>query len=550
MTKRKANSDIVSFLRNFDIAEYQEKARWLDRRFILHVGPTNSGKTYDALQALKKAGTGVYLGPLRLLALEMYDTLNAAGALCELLTGEEFIRVPGAQLTASTIELCDYRKRYDVAVIDEAQMIADPHRGGNWTKAIFLVDAAEVHICLSPDAEELICRILDGFDGQYEIRRHERLAPLVYAGQMESMSEVEDGDAVIVFSRRSVLATAGELQQLGKKASVIYGALPPASRREEVRKFASGENTVVVSTDAIGMGISLPIRRIIFREMTKFDGEDDRTLNGSEIRQIAGRAGRYGIYDQGEVLTMAKPEVVEEALKETGRPLQVVTIPFPKEAVDTGFTFWRLFDEWQNLPHVPGFSREDMSEAMFLLKELGDRIARQLPRELLYELITCPVDIKNERLVLYWLESCLAIGVGAEPEVPMFDTDTLEGCELQYKALDVRHQLLRRIGIEDPRMEEKLELCEKINQLLLEDKRNLRRRCPRCGRSLPADWPYGICDRCYGGHRRRRGGNDRHPGKGGSGKSGSGQGSSGKGGSSSKDGKRKRRKNPRRRRRR
>lgn len=532
---RRANSDIVTFLQNFDIAEYQEKARWLDRRFVLHVGPTNSGKTYDALQALKKAKIGVYLGPLRLLALEMFDTLNAAGALCELLTGEEFIRVPGAQLTASTIELCDYRKRYDVAVIDEAQMIADPHRGGNWTKTIFLVDAAEVHICLSPDAEQLICRIIEGFDGQYEIQRHERLAPLVYTGRMESMNEVKDGDAVIVFSRRSVLQTAGELQQMGKKASVIYGALLPASRREEVRKFASGENTVVVSTDAIGMGISLPIRRIIFREVTKFDGEDDRILNGSEIRQIAGRAGRYGIYDRGEVLAMEKPETVEEALRRTGRPLQVVTIPFPKEAVDTDFTFWRLFDEWQRLPGVSGFSREDMTEAMFLLKELGEKIARQLPRQLLYELITCPMDIKNERLVLYWLESVIAISVGAEPEVPIFDTDTLEGCELQYKALDVRHQLLRRIGIEDPRMEEKQELCDKINQFLLEDKRTLRRRCSRCGRSLPADWPWGICDRCYGGHRRKRG-----SGQGGfSGKRGSGQG-----------GKRNKRRNSRRRRRR
>ena len=97
--------DIDSFLRKFDIDEYRQKARWLDRRFILHVGPTNSGKTYDAIQALRKAGTGVYLGPLRLLALEMFDTLNSYGALCELLTGEEFIRVPGAQITASTIEL-------------------------------------------------------------------------------------------------------------------------------------------------------------------------------------------------------------------------------------------------------------------------------------------------------------------------------------------------------------------------------------------------------------------------------------------------------------
>ena len=143
---KKFKRDMRSFLKEFDIEQYLERAKSMDRRFILHVGPTNSGKTYDALQALKTAGRGVYLGPLRLLALEMYDTLNEQGVPCELLTGEEFIRTENAAVTASTIELCNFNKRYDVAVIDEAQLISDPHRGGSWTKAIFMVDAAEVHI--------------------------------------------------------------------------------------------------------------------------------------------------------------------------------------------------------------------------------------------------------------------------------------------------------------------------------------------------------------------------------------------------------------------
>ena len=510
---KKFKRDMRSFLKEFDIEQYLERAKSMDRRFILHVGPTNSGKTYDALQALKTAGRGVYLGPLRLLALEMYDTLNEAGVPCELLTGEEFIRTENAAVTASTIELCNFNKRYDVAVIDEAQLISDPHRGGSWTKAIFMVDAAEVHICMSPDAEDVICRILKGFKADYEIRRHERLAPLEFAGQIKDLKEVQDGDALIVFSRRAVLATAAELENLGKKASVIYGALPPASRREEVRKFAGGENTVVVSTDAIGMGISLPIRRVIFRELTKFDGEDDRTLYGSEIRQIAGRAGRFGIYDKGEVLTMAAPEIVEEALGETGEPLRDVTIPFPREAIDTGFFFDKLFDEWERLPFIPGFVREDMSEAAFLLNTLGGKLARGFDRKLLFELITCPVDIKNERLVMYWLECCIAIGVEGIPEEPDFETDTLEGCELQYKALDVRHQLLRRIGIEDPRMDEKLELCRKINKLLMEDKNTFRKRCRRCGRLLPATFPFGICDSCFRSGRGGRRGSDRRGGR-------------------------------------
>ncbi|MDE7243658.1 MAG: hypothetical protein K2O18_06750, partial [Oscillospiraceae bacterium] len=122
-------------LLQYDLSGLIEQAKRLDRRFILHVGETNSGKTYHALQALKNAPNGVYLGPLRLLALEVFDRLNLDGCPCTLLTGEEYEPLPFARHTASTIELCDCGQIYDTAVIDEAQMIADPSRGAAWTRA-------------------------------------------------------------------------------------------------------------------------------------------------------------------------------------------------------------------------------------------------------------------------------------------------------------------------------------------------------------------------------------------------------------------------------
>ena len=62
-----------------------------------------------------------------------------------------------------------------------------------------------------------------------------------------------------------------------------------------------GKTRIVVSTDAIGMGLNLPIRRIIFMETEKFDGVERRTLRPEEIKQIAGRAGRLGMYHKGYV---------------------------------------------------------------------------------------------------------------------------------------------------------------------------------------------------------------------------------------------------------
>ncbi len=135
------NAERSAFMSQFTPDRKFEYAQRLDRRFVLHIGPTNSGKTYMALEELKKAEKGAYLGPLRLLALEVFDKLNAADVACSLLTGEESIPIAGAGITASTIEMADYRIRYDTAVIDEAQMISDPDRGPHWLDAICRIDA-------------------------------------------------------------------------------------------------------------------------------------------------------------------------------------------------------------------------------------------------------------------------------------------------------------------------------------------------------------------------------------------------------------------------
>ena len=105
-------------------------ARSRKRRFILHIGPTNSGKTYEAIEALKKADSGIYLGPLRLLAYEQYTRLNRDGIPCNLVTGEEEAFIPFAQHRASTVEMLPLDEEYDCAVIDEAQMVGDSSRGG------------------------------------------------------------------------------------------------------------------------------------------------------------------------------------------------------------------------------------------------------------------------------------------------------------------------------------------------------------------------------------------------------------------------------------
>lgn len=484
-------------LMQYDLNALILKARTLDRHFVLHYGPTNSGKTYQSIEALKKARSGVYLGPLRLLALEVFDTLNDAGVACSLLTGEESIEVPSAGITASTIEMLNTNRRYDVAVIDEAQIIADRDRGGAWTKAILAVNAKEVHLCFAPEALDFYKLLLHDCETDYEVVEHKRLTPLVYSGSVKALSCVSPGDCFVCFSRRTALNISATLEKkYHVKASVIYGALPPASRREEIRKFASGQTSVVVATDAIGMGVSLPIKRIIFCETTKFDGIERRPLTTGEVNQIAGRAGRYGKFDKGEVLVVGSSTLIQEKLNQPTPPISKIVIPFPNEVIESGIKLSRLLSVWQEPPESQVIAYEDVSEPLELLKALGP-LAKQMTPEQVFNCIRCPVDTQNAALVNYWYFCCAAYAKGTSMPFPVAGTDTLEDCELRYKQFDVLHQMMRRCGVELDTSEARKTLCKQINKLLKEKRKNYGNECRICGEELPLGYRYSICKDCY-----------------------------------------------------
>lgn len=285
-----------------------DAARKLGRKVTLYLGPPNSGKTYSAFERLAQALDGAYLAPLRLLALEGRDRLVGRGVPCSLLTGEENVPAANARVVSSTIEMVNTRDVIDVAVIDEAQMIFDDSRGWAWTQAIVGVPARELIIIGSAYAAPAIERLLQLCGEKPEKRFFERKQQVQLMPAPVPMSHLQAGDAVVAFSRRDVLMLRDQIAQDGHSVSVIYGALPPEVRRREAERFAVGASDVLVATDAIGMGLNLPIRRVLFSTLEKFDGVGDRELSVSEVHQIAGRAGRYGMHDEGFVSVLKEAE--------------------------------------------------------------------------------------------------------------------------------------------------------------------------------------------------------------------------------------------------
>ncbi|MFD1623642.1 helicase-related protein [Azospirillum griseum] len=306
--------------RHFDLSRFEglfPMARGLTRKLVLVIGPTNSGKTHHALSALRAARDGVYLAPLRLLALEVMERLNADQTPTTLVTGEEEIRTPGARHTASTIELMDPNRPVAVAVIDEIQMLADPERGWAWTAALIGVPAETVYILGAPEVRPLVERAAAHLGETLEVVELERKAPLSPLPQRLDWPDVEPGDALIAFSRREVHSVRDTLLARGLTVAAVYGALAPAVRRREAARFLSGEADVVVATDAIGMGMNLPCRRVLFTALEKFDGASVRPLTATEIKQIAGRAGRFGQHEEGfyGVIGRGTPQALRQLLE-------------------------------------------------------------------------------------------------------------------------------------------------------------------------------------------------------------------------------------------
>jgi ATP-dependent RNA helicase SUPV3L1/SUV3 len=301
LLKKRQAVDIINLLQ---IDKYEQSfpvARSMKRKIHIITGPTNSGKTWQALETLKQAKSGVYLAPLRLLALEIYEKLIESGVPCNLVTGEEHIIDPLAQHTASTVEMMNVEKPVEVAIIDEFQMLYDQQRGWAWTAALTGVPAQDVFIVGSKQALPITRKLFEKIGETVDFTEKERLSPLSVEKKLVSLNDLKKGDAIIAFSRKDVLSYASLLRKKKFKVSTIYGALSPEVRRHQAELFANGTHDIVVSTDAIGMGLNLPINRVLFATIEKYDGVAVRRLTDTEIHQIAGRAGRYGIHEEGFV---------------------------------------------------------------------------------------------------------------------------------------------------------------------------------------------------------------------------------------------------------
>jgi ATP-dependent RNA helicase SUPV3L1/SUV3 len=366
-----------------------------------------------------------------------------------------------------------------------------------------------------------------------ELKIFERKLPLDFVGE-RSLRSLGKGTVLVAFSRKAVLALAGEVNRLHPgRVAVLYGAMPLASRREEIDRFLAGTADVCVATDVLGHGVNLPCETLLFAETTKFDGESRRDLLPWELAQIAGRAGRFGLVERGHVGVLAglgwghaDPDLVESGLE-------------PHVPLPGGYRGYRAVDEARIRPRLSDLGVEDPLDledalvawhrvalrewayeswlAVESLQPIRARLetvqrrlrerGRRLSLEETWQLVNAPVDEDNLEL-LATLALAIAGDRVARPRLNfLLDTARLHGASLEDAEQAGREASILRwfalqypgvggVTIERAAALEEAAAARVVSRLRLEVESPTLGRCRSCGRST-APW-FPLCDRCAG----------------------------------------------------
>jgi helicase len=307
--------------------------------------PTGSGKTWLSALAIKdslrRGHRAIYLSPLRALAEELHTKWGESMAGCSvgIFTGDYGAQgrtppVPyeDARLLIMTPERLDactrnWRSHWswipevDLVVIDELHLLGDPGRGARLEGAISRLRR------LNPFARFLglsatlgnrgeLADWLEGVEFACDWRpvplrwrlsrfRKAQEKPDLLCREAASVRDAGGQSLVFVQSRRRSEALAAHLSAQGIRACFHHAGLQHSQRRSVEDDFRTNRTPVLVATGTLEMGLNLPARQVVLYDLQGYDDGEFSPLATNTVWQRAGRAGRPGLDDQGEVVLFA-----------------------------------------------------------------------------------------------------------------------------------------------------------------------------------------------------------------------------------------------------
>jgi len=337
----------------------------LEWKHVILNTPTGSGKSLVAIathfQAMAEGRTSYYTCPIKALVNEKFFDLGEAFGPenVGLLTGDASVNreAPIICCTAeilSNMVLRQDKHVVDYVVMDEFHFYGDRDRGVAWhlplvsmPDTVFLLMSATLgdttHIA-SKLAEYTQREVAFVYHGErpvpleFEYREtplHETVQELLDAEeapiylvnftQRSSAEEAQNLTSLKICKKEERAIIAEELDRTridtpyGKELrrfllsgiGIHHAGLLPKYRLLVEKLAQAGLLKVVSGTDSLGVGVNIPIRTVLFRALSKYDGEKTRLLSARQFHQIAGRAGRKGFDDRGKVVVQAPDHIIE-----------------------------------------------------------------------------------------------------------------------------------------------------------------------------------------------------------------------------------------------
>ncbi len=363
------------------------------------LGPTNTGKTYLAIETMLSFDSGMIGFPLRLLAREVYDKIikKIDSSKVALITGEEKIIPINAKYFLCTVESMPIDKNLEFVGIDEIQMCNDHERGHIFTDRLLNLRGEKLTMLMGSNT---IKDIIQKLDEDIEFKNKERLSKLTFGGH-KKISRIERKSAVIAFSTEEVYAIAELIRRQKGGAAIVMGSLSPKTRNAQVNLYQSGDVDYLVATDAIGMGINMDLDNVYFSNIKKFDGKKIRKLNLSEIGQIAGRAGRYlndGYFGITGECNEINPEEIESLEKHNFPEIQNIFWRNSELNFNSKSSLIKSLDEKPNKNWLRRINEcEDEKTLKYLLKDITEIDVKDNSKDLkiLWECCQIPDFVKK-----------------------------------------------------------------------------------------------------------------------------------------------------------
>lgn len=510
----------LSDIKNLKYEDLFPQARSMKRKIKFFIGPTNSGKTYNAINELVSHKSGVYLAPLRLLALEGQDEIKQRGFPCSFITGEEKEIIPDAKFIAQTVETFNFHKEVDAILIDEIQMLNDPNRGWAWTQALIGAPSKNIILTGSLDSLSVIQFIAQLLNDDLEIINLNRFTQLTCIetpiNLEKSINNLEPGTAIITFSRKNVLHIKSLFEFAKIPVSIIYGNLSPEVRREEARKFREGETQFLISTDAIAMGLNLPIKMVIFAEVSKFNGIEVSGLSAPEIRQIGGRAGRFNKYPEG-FFTGTTPQDIQYLKKGMNTfnmmPNEVYIKPTLDQVLQISEriqssnllkilnTFKKMIDQ-NNIKHYLSFDVDALKPALLII----DQFDFTLEEKMFF--LEIPLDYKNDTIMNYFNNWLIAYAKKEQISPKLFfpynqekyNNDNLLAAENNIKLITAYLWMANHLPDLAPHKDTAISLKMQNNTYIIKclgQSLDSGKKCEICQIQLPLNFIHKRCDSCF-----------------------------------------------------